>query len=166
MNEVNTLPELIRTETWHPLLVHFPLALLLLGAIALLAGAVFSNVFFEKMGRIIIVLGTFGGGLAILTGNLADSVVSRQICDPTVLEAHETNAYITGALFTIASLLIILTYFEILDKFRKHLKLVIIGLSIVGSGFLIYTGHLGASLVYQQAAGVYTPSEDCSEFDD
>ncbi|MFO7880814.1 MAG: DUF2231 domain-containing protein [Bacteroidales bacterium] len=163
---MNTLPELIRTETWHPLLVHFPLALLLLGAIALLAGAVFSNVFFEKMGRIIIVLGTFGGGLAILTGNLADSVVSRQICDPTVLEAHETNAYITGALFTIASLLIILDYFGIFYRIRKFLKFTAIILSIAGSGFLMYTGHLGASLVYQQAAGVYTPSEDCNEFDD
>jgi uncharacterized protein (DUF2237 family) len=37
-------------------------------------------------------------------------------------------------------------------------------LSLVGSGFLIYTGHLGASLVYQQAAGVHIPSDDCSEF--
>lgn len=37
---------------------------------------------------------------------------------------------------------------------------------MIGSGILIYTGHLGATLVYQQAAGVHIPSEDCSEFID
>lgn len=39
-------------------------------------------------------------------------------------------------------------------------------LMLIGSGYLVYIRHLGAQLVYQQAAGVYHPSEDCSEFNE
>jgi len=52
------------------------------------------------------------------------------------------------------------------EFFSGASALIILILVITGSGFLSYTGHLGAGLVYQQAAGVYTPSEDCNEFTD
>jgi putative Mn2+ efflux pump MntP len=50
-------------------------------------------------------------------------------------------------------------------KFWQGVKIAVV-LALVGSGFLAYTGHLGATLVYQQAAGVHIPSEDCHEFID
>jgi len=111
-------------------------------------------------------MGTFGIWIAIYTGNLADSVVARKICDPTVLETHESNAYIVAWIFSIVSTIIILEYFGFLKKIKNQLKIALVVLSIIGSGALIYTGHLGATLVYQQAAGVHVPSKDCSEFTD
>jgi uncharacterized membrane protein len=38
------------------------------------------------------------------------------------------------------------------------------GLLVAALFGVLYTGHLGASLVYQQGAGTYKPSVDCSEF--
>lgn len=163
---MNELPEFWRTEIWHPLSVHFPLSIVLLGSLIILLSSFFQKSFLASMAKILIVTGTLTLWLAIYTGNLADAVVSRQICDPTILKTHETNANIVGWLFSLVSSIIIIEYFGFLDKIKKLIKISIIALSIVGSGFLIYTGHLGATLVYQQAAGVYTPSEDCNEFVD
>ncbi len=158
------LPEFLRTEIWHPLSVHVPLAVLMLGTLFLLIGVFIKKNFWGDMAKILLVIGTFGTWVSIYTGNLADSIVSRQICDPTVLETHEANAYIVGWIFLLVSITIILEYFGWLNRFKKLFAVTLIVLSITGSGFLIYTGHLGATLVYQQAAGVHIPSEDCHEF--
>jgi len=160
------LPDFWRTEVWHPLSVHFPIAILLLGSLLLFAALFFKTEFWDPMARVLLVLGTLGLWVAIYTGDLAESIVSRQICDPTVLKTHETNAYLAGWLFTAVSGLIIIEYFGFLRPFKKLWKIAIILLSVAGSGTLAYTGHLGATLVYQQAAGVYTPTEDCMEFTD
>ena len=160
------LPEFWRTEIWHPLSVHFPLAILILGSVFILISAIIKRNFWTDMSKVLLVMGTFGIWIAIYTGNLADSVVARKICDPTVLETHESNAYIVGWIFSIVSTIIILEYFGFLKKIKNQLKIALVVLSIIGSGALIYTGHLGATLVYQQAAGVHVPSKDCSEFTD
>jgi len=160
------LPEFWRTEIWHPLSVHFPLAILILGSVFILISTIIKRNFWTDMSKVLLVMGTVGIWIAIYTGNLADSVVARKICDPTVLETHESNAYIVGWIFSIVSTIIILEHFGFLKKIKNQLKIAIVVLSIIGSGVLIYTGHLGAILVYQQAAGVHIPSEDCSEFTD
>jgi uncharacterized membrane protein len=160
------LPGFWRTEIWHPLSVHLPLAVLVLGTLFFLISTIIKSVFWEDMSKILAITGTIGVWVGIYTGNLADSAVSRQICEPTVLKAHEVNAYIVGWIFSGVSAIIILEYFGFLKKIKKLIKLALVILSIIGSGILIYTGHLGATLVYQQAAGVHIPSEDCSEFID
>jgi uncharacterized protein (DUF2237 family)/uncharacterized membrane protein len=158
------IPDFWRAEVWHPLSVHFPLAILLLGSLFLLLAYLLKREFWEKMAHVLIVIGTLGCWAAIYTGDLAESIVSRKICDPTVLKTHETNAYVAVWLFSIASALILISNFSGGKNVKNLLKITTITLSLMGSGFLIYTGHLGATLVYQQAAGVHIPSEDCSEF--
>lgn len=162
---MNQLPEFWRAEIWHPLSVHLPLAILLLATLFFLIGYFTKSLFWENMSKVLLLTGTVGAWLAIYTGDLADPIVSRQICDPTVLATHETNAYVVGWLFTAVAAIIILEHFGWLTQFKKITRLFIIILSITGSGFLMYTGHLGATLVYQQAAGVYIPSENCVEFE-
>jgi len=163
---MNELPELWRTEIWHPLSVHFPLAIVLLGSFLLVFGFFAQRPFLNKMAKLLLVLGTVGLFLAIYTGNIADSVVSRKICDPTVLKTHEVNAYIVAWLFSIVSAMVIMEHFGFFKKFNRLLQIALVALSIIGSVFLAYTGHLGATLVYQQAAGVHIPSENCNEFID
>lgn len=158
------LPDFWRTEVWHPLSVHFPLAILLLGSLFPLLTYLLKKEFWENMAHVLIVIGTLGCWGAIYTGDLAESIVSRKICDPTVLKTHETNAYVAVWFFSIASALILILHYGTGRQVKKILKITIIMLSLLGSGFLIYTGHLGATLVYQQAAGVYIPSKDCGEF--
>lgn len=157
------IPEFWRTEVYHPLSVHFPIVLLLMATLFKLIGLWSSKITWDHGGRLLLILGVVGVWIGIYTGNLADGIVSRELCDPTVLKDHENLAYITAWIFTAALLVEILTYY--IELFRTRLVSIIIVLALLaGSGFLSYVGHLGAELVYQQAAGVNVPSEDCGEF--
>lgn len=160
---MNELPEFWRTEVYHPLSVHFPIALLLIASLFKAVGLWSSKLTWSHGGRILLALGVIGIWIAIYTGDLADGIVSRQLCDPTILKTHENYAYITAWLFSGALILdLIVAFTEFLKK--KAIFLIIVLLMLTGSGFLTYVGHLGAELVYQQAAGVNVPSEDCAGF--
>jgi len=161
---MSQLPDFWRTEIWHPLSVHFPIALLLAGLLFVVIGALLKRHTLRVNGYLLIGLGTVGAWIAVFTGNLADGAVSRELCDPTVLERHERGGTVVALVFSAALLVIGMMYLKVLTRFRKLLFSVVVALLLLGSGYLVYTGHLGAKLVYQQAAGVYTPSEDCNEF--
>lgn len=157
---MNSLPEFLRTEVWHPMTVHFPIVLLSVATLFKIVAMLVKRKSLDEGGSLLLYLGVIGAWLAIYTGNLADSVVSRDLCDPTVLSTHENNALLATWLFTAAAGV------DIVHRlYKKRLvTLLLLALLLVGSGVLAYVGHLGAQLVYQQAAGVYVPSEDCSEF--
>lgn len=158
------LPEFWRTEIWHPLSVHIPIALLLVATLFHLLAFFIDKTFFRKAGNILLIMGTASAWLAIYTGDLADGIVSRNLCDPTVLKEHENSAYVLTWLFTIASLLVMTVKTGILKRYERVLWITSTVLMLVGSVYLVRAGHLGAEVVYQQAGGVYQPSEDCREF--
>ena len=163
---MNQLPDFWRTEIWHPLSVHFPIAILLLATVFGLISLFIKKEKWRELSYILLLIGTLGAWISVFTGNLADGAVGRNLCDPTVLENHENGAYTVAWLFSTASAFVLIDYKNLFKNFKSYLRLLIILLMIIGSGFLTLTGHLGAELVYQQAAGVYTPSEDCSEFEE
>lgn len=104
--------------------------------------------------------------LAIYTGNVADGVVARKLCDPTVLKDHEIAGERMTYLFTAAA---ILTGLFLTNVFMTRLKQLAFCLAFIlmltGTGYLVYTGHAGASLVYEQGAGVKNHEVDCSEYE-
>ena len=158
------IPDFWRTEVLHPLFVHFPIALLIMATVFKIATFWAKGKFLDLPGSILLITGAVGGWLAIYTGDLADGAVSRSICDPTVLKAHENNAYTMIWLFTAALIIDILYQFKF-SKFKVFwAKVILTLLMLIGSGYLAYVGHLGAQLVYQQAAGVYVPTDNCAEF--
>ncbi|MGO2359385.1 DUF2231 domain-containing protein [Mesonia sp.] len=164
---METLPDFWRTEVFHPLSVHFPIALLFI-ALLFKSMALFSRKeSFSLGGSILLVLGVMGSWIAIYTGDLADGVVARTLCDPTILKDHENYAYTTAWIFTAAlSLDLMYAFFSLqLGSLVLWIKRLTLILLLIGNGFLMYVGHLGATLVYQQAAGVYVPTEDCQEFE-
>ncbi|WP_367183307.1 DUF2231 domain-containing protein [Christiangramia sp.] len=157
------LPEFWRTEVFHPLSVHFPIVLLLMATLFKLITLGSSKITWDHGGRVLLLLGVIGIWISIYTGNLADGIVSRQLCDPTILKDHENLAYTTAWIFTIALLFELLSRYVDLIK-TKSTSIILVLLMMAGSATLAYVGHLGAELVYQQAAGVNVPSGDCAEF--
>lgn len=158
-----------RTEIWHPLSVHFPIALLLFATLTLLVSFFlkeFNKRPWEIAASLLLFSGCLAAWIAIYTGNLADGIVARKICDPTVLKDHEIAGQTMTYLFTGAALLNMLVLTNLL---KSQLRILTFYLSfllmLTGSGYLIYTSHLGASLVYQQGAGVYNHSVDCAEYE-
>ena len=158
------IPDFWRTEVFHPLSVHFPIALLLVATLFKIVSLWSRNKLWPQAGSILLGLGILGAWIAIYTGNQADGIVSRQLCDPTVLKDHENMAYITAWIFTAGFALDLALTYGLLNFKRNIFKFILVLGMLSGSALLGYAGHLGATLVYQQAAGVYTPSEDCQEF--
>jgi len=166
------LPEMWREELVHPLFVHFPIALLVIGSILLVLARTSllikakNNLLFSS--RLLFVTGSLFSWITVYTGTLADSVVGREICDPTILEDHERYGYYVAILFSVVSV------FEIGFNFVKpklkaslfrFFRMLSLLLAIGGTVFLGYQAHLGGKLVYQQAAGVHQPSDNCKEFE-
>tara|TARA_R100000935_G_scaffold7747_1_gene16390 strand:+ start:1032 stop:1520 length:489 start_codon:yes stop_codon:yes gene_type:complete len=161
---MSEIPEFWRTEVYHPLFVHFPIALLLLGTLFKISGLWSKGQFLSLPGIIILALGVIGGWIAIYTGDLADGIVSRTLCDPTILKDHENASYTTMWLFSCVLFVDLLYQLNLISFKSKLIEILVIITLLVGSGLLMYTGHLGATLVYQQAAGVNKPNPDCSGF--
>lgn len=163
MNE----PTFWRTEIWHPLTVHFPITLLLVATVVLVAALFLKEnqkLFWQKVGYYALYAGCLAAWAAIYTGDMADGIVSRKICDPTILKSHENAAFNLAYLFTGAAILSFIPAFNLVKKYHKALRILIVLLMLAGTYFLIEAGHHGAQVVYQQAGGVNVPSSDCAGF--
>lgn len=157
--------EFYRTETYHPVTVHWPIVLLTIGSFFYILGY-FKKNYLLPSGRLLIIIGTLGAWLAIYTGNLADGIVSRKLCDPTVLKSHENFAYYTAYIFSsVIAVEVTLLFMKLKENLNKVLHWLLMLTMVAGLSILTYVGHLGGSLVYDQAAGVVVPSDDCSEFE-
>lgn len=157
-----------RTELWHPLSVHFPIAILNLAVVVGVVYLLFKNSNFAPYARFSLSLLLWCGvvlfWIAYYTGELAYTVVVREICDPTVLKDHLYWAYVTGISFSVAAAMDMLPRF-FLSRFKRWFLYTSVLFMVAGGICLGYVGHLGAKLVYQQGAAVYQPSEDCYEFE-
>jgi len=166
---MTTLPSLWRTELWHPMVVHFPIVLLLV-AMVMRSAMYFSgserSQLFKQMSQWSLYGGTIALWVAIYTGIQAGRIVSSKLCDPSVLHDHRYAAYVLGYLFSFTSVVDAISFkaFDVSENVKKYKGWLVTALLIAGSFYMVYTAHLGASLVYQQSAGVYHPTEQCREF--
>lgn len=154
-----------KTELFHPLIVHFPVVTLLLGSAAglLRYSAKGNSEFLGKFTFVMLVLGVISGWIGIYSGQLAYNVEVRTICDPKILQNHQYWSYVSLIVYTVVLII------KMLRKYIAALKGVVINVLIVillvaGGSALGYAGHLGASVVYEQGAGVHKPADDCSDY--
>lgn len=161
MTRTTVLPPMLRDELFHPAIVHFPVALLTLAG----GLAVFWLVFRRGLDTLLLILflGTVGGWLGILTGGWSEDVVNRIICDPTVTQNHEKWA--EWAVWSASAALPLVTYARFRRAHGLKFRFICLALLLFSSGAVLFAGHLGASLVYQQGAGVYKPGPQCTEFE-
>ena len=130
---------------FHPMLVHFPIALVVFGFIADLASLLFKKeACLSKFGFYLLILGTISAIVAGLTGIFFTSEMSDSA--GTIKDTHELFAYITMGSLVAASILRV--FLKIKNKENSDLKWLAFALYGVASIAVSITGFYGGTLVY------------------
>ena len=137
---------MINTAHLHPMIVHFPIALIIVGFLAEVISLFFkSEKCLSKTGFYLMVLGALAAIAAWSTGQLFTS-------EPTegdivkVFARHETGALITMILMVLGATLRI--YLVVKKKEETSMKWVVFAIYFLGFAAVVFTGLMGGTMVY------------------
>ncbi len=153
------LPPIPSWDALHPLIIHFPIALLLIAPIFIVVGAVLQ----PAKGRsyliaamILLLVGTAAIFVAVETGEAAGKLAERVAGMERVLETHESLAERTRAVFSVLSIIFValLAAPRLLKKTDTRLTTTILPLAFLvlygaGALLLVNTAHNGGRLVHE-----------------
>lgn len=136
----------------HPMIVHFPIALIIVGFFSDLVGLVLKRQFFTTAGLYLYALGGIGTVAAYLSGDMAGEGVAEFGALSTALETHEGAA--TLALWTVMVLAVLRIMLGLMKKMTGWRQWAMVALLAGGVATIARTGYYGGELVYKHAAGV------------
>ncbi len=153
-------------DSLHPLVVHFPVALLMVAPIFVLIGALSRRngptLLFAAW--ILMVLGTAGAFLAVETGEAAGRLIERSPQAGAILERHESLAEATRITFSVLSALFgaILLGPRLVKRDLGRAVSVVVPLAFLvfyGTGLLVLanTAHNGGRLVHELSVTAAIP---------
>lgn len=136
----------------HPMLVHFPIALLMVGFLSETIGLITKKEFFSTAGFYLLLLGAMGAGAAYLSGQNAGDGITEVGTLKLALENHEGAAELTLWLAVIAA--IVRIAIVIFKKYSGVYKIAAYVIFLCAVLSVARTGFYGGELVYKHAAGV------------
>jgi uncharacterized membrane protein len=134
----------------HPMLVHFPIALLIISVLFDAAGVVFKRDSLRESALWLLGLGLLGGVGAVLSGDMAEEVAEKAGIAEALLERHETWALVTMWIFGV----LFVGRLFLRNHFTTLTLAIYLVIASIGIGTLTVTGYLGGDLVYEYGAGV------------
>ena len=135
----------------HPLIVHFPIALLTVGALCDAVGILGRRDLFLKTGYLLLLLGTAGAAAAALTGESAAETAAKIPDIKADLEQHETLS--TAAAWLSIALTLARTHLSFKKRFAGTPRLIYLFLALVLAGLINTSGYTGGHIVYTYGAG-------------
>ncbi len=150
---MNLLPEPL-----HPLVVHFPIVLLLVGAMAAVLAAFWRRAHLPQYSAGLLVLGAIGAWVAVETGESAGGLLEGgSPAREALLDAHQMWAERTLTASLVAAVAAVAAAATVRwPRLARGLG-VATALAALTTGWMVYqTGHRGGALVYQHGAGVAT----------
>ncbi len=136
-------------ESAHPLVVHFPIALLMTSVALELAALALKRPGLHRIGLWNLALGTAAAGIAVLTGLRAEDVAKHSFEIAQVLEVHERLGISTFVL----GLLSVSWRLARRDRLTPRARAVTMVLMGAMLGTLTWGAHLGGRLVYEFGVG-------------
>ena len=144
---------------WHPLVVHFPIVLILIGAVAVIVWAVSPRAFWYRAGAFAFVAGTATALLAYLTGEAAEDAGEDVPIVDEIVHLHEDMAIYTLAaslLATVAMILVKPALLVLNDASRDSqepppavgIRWAIAFLALIAAVLVAWTSHLGGIMVW------------------
>ncbi len=134
----------------HPMLVHFPIALLSASMLCDLLALRWRPDEFRIAGLYTLVLGLAGALLSVISGHMAEEAVEHSGVPEQILEIHEKLGFAT---FWIFAGLLGLRAAERLGWIGWQ-RMITIAVGMVAVLVLFVTSYYGGSLVYDYGAGV------------
>lgn len=136
---------MFNTTHLHPMLVHFPIALVVIGFLAEILQLLFkSNPYFSRTGLYLLITGTLLSIATLLSGILFTDEMTGLAGE--VQETHELFAWITVGLLLLASAIrLAILYKNSNSQSLYWLAFIIYGLATVTVSI---TGFFGGTLVY------------------
>ncbi len=138
---------------FHPLVIHFPVALLLVAALADFVAMPFGRPkWLAAAVTTLFAIGSAGAIVACLTGQQAlDTVLMPGMAHP-IVQAHRTWAIGTTIYFCVLTLVRLAVTFRAPLSLRSRVALLVA--AIIGVAGLQQTAERGGRLVYEQGVGV------------
>jgi uncharacterized membrane protein len=155
------MPQLPPMPSWdglHPLIVHFPIGLLMAAPVLLVLGMIFQDGrrLFSIAALVIMIMGTAAAYVAVETGEAAAELAVRTPQVSAVLERHEQLAETTRTLFTILTVVFAAILFVpalVRKEFRRSifvlLNVVFLVVYAAAAVYVADTGHNGGRLVHE-----------------
>jgi len=131
----------------HPAVVHFPIALAVVGALMELIYMLLQRSWVRWCGPVLLTLGLAGSGVAYFSGNAVHDKAVDQGVPHAAIEKHEQSC-----LWALGSLgLATLLSWAVRTSGRGLWLSALV--AIAAAGLTVYTGYLGGELVYRHGAG-------------
>jgi uncharacterized membrane protein len=152
-------PPMPTWDSLHPLIIHFPIVLLLLSPLFIVISAVLrppSGRPYMIAAIIVLLLGTASLFIAASTGEAAAELAERGEAMNPVLESHESLASASRIAFSGLTVLLIAIY--LLPRFlgreetqfaARYLPLAFLAVYSVGAVLIVNTAHAGGRLVHE-----------------
>lgn len=153
---------MISSTHLHAMVVHFPIALLLVGFLFETISFFYKKEFFRQSAFYLLILGMLGTVASYLAGNAAGEGMEEGALSKA-MELHEQAATISLWLTIITALVYAAIYF--LKYKRTWLRIIAVLLFAGVIGSIARTGYLGGQLVYKHGAGVELALPDFSNPD-
>jgi uncharacterized membrane protein len=143
------LPGVQHLQNVHPLVVHFPIAFLIGGALFYFLSWIFRNQTFGATAFLLLILGTLAAGAAVGTGLYGEEgvMVSRSVREH-LLEVHEKIMLVTLGLSMVVAI-----WALIARPFPKKGRVLFLLLFLVLLGVMTVGTDYGARMVYDYNAG-------------
>jgi uncharacterized membrane protein len=142
---------MISSTHLHAMVIHFPIALLIIGFLSELLGHLIKKPFFNQAAFFLLILGTFGTIIAYLSGDAAGEGMEEGTLGKAI-GMHQEAAIITLWLAILTSLVYAaILFFKFQNKWFKIISIVLFA-SVIGA--VTRTAYLGGQLVYKHGAGV------------
>ena len=136
----------------HPMILHFPIALLIVGFLFDVVALFYKQEQMSRIGFYLLVLGALGTIAALLSGENAGEGIVEQGLLKDAIEKHEHAAELT--LWLVGVTAVARLVLVVLKKYTGVFKAAVLVLFLASVLSVARTGYYGGKLVYEHAAGV------------